>query len=458
MKKTGIFLKVLILALGISIIACYGVNYNCFYAKKLISAIDEENVDKVQEIVSKHPKCVNAYPQTLPEKIVTQICQGVKADYPLMRASRKGNEKIVRCLLEAGADVNYNIGYTALSLTYCNKENNWYQTSLYLIEAGADINYITRYYDQTTVLEDIVQARPGSKVAGYVPEEEEEVNASFYYVYEHCDHSKVSWIGVAKKCVYYNRLEILQFLFDEGYLDINAVDVNGYSILMYAAENASTETVEFLLDKGAEKYFVDANGKTAYDYALEHEKMDNAELLKCYMEETQEVSTQEPFVREMSESPYYRIYQGATMEDRFYYYYDLFDADGNQVDHTCTYMADPQISEVSDHVLRISAQAGTGRGCIWFYYYDVNENRSSVPHDYPLAQKAPLVAYFDGKHVIVSDMFDPESYYKEIVLDNEFSNSIEPVLDAEFSEDLSHLMVLYESGEECRVMREIVDL
>lgn len=158
------------------------------------------------------------------------------------------------------------------------------------------------------------------------------------------------------------------------------------------------------------------------------------------------------------EQPYYRIYQGSTMEDHFYYYYDLFDADGNQVDHTCTYMAEPQISEVSDHVLRISAQAGTGRGCIWFYYYDVNENRSSVPHDYPLAQKAPLVAYFDGKHVIVSDMFDPESYYKEIVLDNEFSNSIEPVLDAEFSEDLSHLIVLYESGEEYREVREIVDL
>lgn len=176
------------------------------------------------------------------------------------------------------------------------------------------------------------------------------------------------------------------------------------------------------------------------------------------VEETLEVSTQEPFVREMSESPYYRIYLGSTMEDRFYYYYDLFDADGNQVDHTCTYMAEPQISEVSDHVLRISAQAGTGRGCIWFYYYDVNENRSSVPHDYPLAQKAPLVAYFDGKHVIVSDMFDPESYYKEIVLDNEFSNSIEPVLDAEFSEDLSHLIVLYESGEEYREVREIVDL
>jgi len=116
----------------------------------------------------------------------------------------------------------------------------------HLIEAGADINYITRYYDETSVLEDIVQALP------YVPEDEEKVKASFYYVYEHCDHSKVFWTGVAKKCVYYNRIEILQFLFDEGYLDINAVDVNGYSILMYAAENASTETVEFLLDKGAE--------------------------------------------------------------------------------------------------------------------------------------------------------------------------------------------------------------
>lgn len=158
------------------------------------------------------------------------------------------------------------------------------------------------------------------------------------------------------------------------------------------------------------------------------------------------------------EHPYYRIYQGSTQEDHFCFYYDLFDADGKQVCHECTYMSQPHISEVSDHVIRISAQAGTGRGCIWFYYYDVIENQSSTPHDYPLAQKDPLVAYFDGGHVVVSDLFDQEKYYKEIVLNHTFSNTIEPVLGAQFTEDLSHLIVLYEAGEEGKIIREIVDL
>jgi ankyrin repeat protein len=50
----------------------------------------------------------------------------------------------------------------------------------------------------------------------------------------------------------------------------------GLNVLMVAAMNGSREIVELLLDHGAPKYSLSAEGLTAYDYAIMAERLDNA--------------------------------------------------------------------------------------------------------------------------------------------------------------------------------------
>lgn len=150
---------------------------------------------------------------------------------------------------------------------------------------------------------------------------------------------------------------------------------------------------------------------------------------------------------------YYKIYRGETEETRFFFYYDLYDSAGSLIESQCTYMSEPNISEISPDTLKISAQAGTGQSTRWSYYYNVVSNRLSSTFYYVLTEKEQTVAYFDGKQVIVCDAFDPDRYYKNIQLSNIMPNSIDPVVTAKFSDDLSELTVVYysDSGEETSV-------
>ena len=74
------------------------------YAKELNKAIDAENFDEVNRIISECPEAVNTYPTLAPmwwqgEILMTTIY------YPLSEACKTGNLEMVKLLVENGADV-----------------------------------------------------------------------------------------------------------------------------------------------------------------------------------------------------------------------------------------------------------------------------------------------------------------------------------------------------------------
>lgn len=247
-------------------------------AKKLITAIEEDDLAAVERIVQKNPDCINVLPYRAPMGLLAEM--NVTVAHPLTKACMTGNYEIVKLLVESGADVNVNSGmHTPLSAAYREKPDHWYKIAELLIEHGADINYATSV--STSILEDIVQHRPGGAAPGYIEEDPEQVCAAFNYALEHCDHKKTDWGAVIQQCVTNDRTEIVRLLLDEGYCTVNEKRKGGdMTPLMFAARDSTPEMVELLLSYGAEQTAKDKNGMTAYDYATKFEKTEIVKLLE----------------------------------------------------------------------------------------------------------------------------------------------------------------------------------
>ena len=268
MKKSTIIIAVIaaimILVIGATV---FFFNSNYYYSKKLISAIRDENVTEVQKIIDEKPTCVNTYPSITPRwwhsAMNKRVC------FPLNEACGTGNIEIIKLLIKNGADVNCNDGLTPLSITYRGKGDNWYDISVVLIENGASLNYVTEYSGgKSSVLQDIVKVRSGSALPGYEPDNEEEVVKAFKFALENCDQSNVNWMRVLQHSVSNSRIEIVKFLLDEKYCNVNDSSV-GMTALMFAARDSTLEMVQLLLNYGADKSVKSSDGKTAYDYAIQ---------------------------------------------------------------------------------------------------------------------------------------------------------------------------------------------
>ena len=134
------FSFVAVFAFIISMIILVFLNSNYFYSIKLSKAIEKGDIIGVNEIIARNPESINTLPSILPAKINSLF--DIRIYYPLTLACKTGNTEIIVKLIESGADVNCNDGYTPLSITYQCKNSNWYEISEYLIENGVDRNHI----------------------------------------------------------------------------------------------------------------------------------------------------------------------------------------------------------------------------------------------------------------------------------------------------------------------------
>lgn len=275
-RKILIIIVVFLILEGGTLTIFLNSNYN--YSKKLISAINKENIIAVQQIVKKKPTCINTYPSITSKwwhsAMNTRIC------YPLNEACGTGNIELIELLIENGADVNCNDGLTPLSITYHSKVDNWYEISQILIENGASLDYTTDYSGgKSSVLQDIVQVRSGAALPGYKPESKEEVIKAFNYAIENINHNNVDWMRVLQHSVSNNRIEIVELLLEQEYCTVNDTSV-GMTALMFAARDSTPEMVKLLLDYGADKSIKSTDGKTAYDYAVEFDNCDVIKMLE----------------------------------------------------------------------------------------------------------------------------------------------------------------------------------
>ena len=140
---------------------------------------------------------------------------------------------------------------------------------------------------------------------------------------------------------------------------------------------------------------------------------------------------------------YYKIYTGTEETDHFYYYYDLFDGEGNVVKHECTYMHEPIIKLISAQVLSVTVQAGTGISCRQTYYYNTAKARMSEVFYGVLDERDGRILFEKEGQVIIRDVFDKKDFYRELYLTPALSRSPESVISAAFSEDMSSILISY---------------
>ena len=159
--------------------------------------------------------------------------KGINKQALFFGACSKGNIDLVKILLNAGADVNaISNNYTALQLAV---KGNHIDIAKLLIAAGADVNAINGGY--TTL--------------GYA--------------------------------VAYNRIEAVKLLIVAG-VDLNAIS-NGSTALRLAVQGNYIETVKLLIAAGADTEITNAQGKTAFDVALEMLNLEIIEIFQNYYKE-----------------------------------------------------------------------------------------------------------------------------------------------------------------------------
>ena len=114
----------------------YFISRNNMLSYELFKAIDEENPEKVKELLKKgaNPNIFSNYFSSYIEKLNNRGFDSLSA---LMLASGKGNIKIIELLLEHGADINSGVFGTPLTnaIKTCNID-----IMEYLLNKGADPN------------------------------------------------------------------------------------------------------------------------------------------------------------------------------------------------------------------------------------------------------------------------------------------------------------------------------
>lgn len=272
--------KILEVTLAVLLVVCIALLtyyfFNCYQSKKLVEAIRQKDIPKIEYIVEKYPHCVNTFPSV--SSLWWLAVMGIRVQFPLEVACREGDAETVIYLVEHGADVNCNDGFTPLSEIILVKPEGWHDTFYYLIDHGAELNYVTESH--TRALEDAVEYKHRDGV------DMDEVCDVVRYLLKHCVTDKQRIADAFCKCAGQDSrgIPVMEILMKEGHVSVDERGKLGITPLMYAAAYGDAETVEYLLSCGADVNAVDDDGETAIDWAERNGRTDIVLLLKGYKE------------------------------------------------------------------------------------------------------------------------------------------------------------------------------
>ena len=146
-------------------------------------------------------------------------------------------------------------------------------------------------------------------------------------------------------------------------------------------------------------------------------------------------------------------------EENGLFSYTIYDEKMNAVRAEDNLTKRPEISMVSDCVISVTEQAGTGIATSFTYYYDVENNRFSNTYQGVFDQRDDLVIYATYDKVIIRDIFIDDGYYQEIsTFCAPFSPAAFPFINAEFVDDTSSVRITYFSGTEYEEVSELFEL
>ena len=194
--------------------------------QEIITAIQQNNTEYLKE---------NINPQNIDKRTSSRST-------PLILAVENGHLDIVKLLLEKGATVDLfdNEGKTAL---------------MYAAENG-DIH----------IAEHIFKKKPKSILTTNAGEKK----TVLMYAAEKGQQIMIKLILDMAADTFKNKPESTDTMYAVLNKLVNIVDINSRTALMFAAANGHTETVSFLIDKGADILITDLNGKTALMFAAEN--------------------------------------------------------------------------------------------------------------------------------------------------------------------------------------------
>lgn len=248
--------------LGLAILFNLGGCASRNYAKELISAIENNDMDTLAQLISEKGD-IDAKPYA---KYVVDVANHT----PLAVAAYEGNFVAVKMLVEAGADVNIlgSNGWTPLHMAINSsqhKEN--FDIAEYLIENGADIHAKDNGGDTA------INAMLNANV-------EDSARLPFFiYLLEKGATLKESKSGhvLFDACYNDSNLPIIEYVFEYNDIDINMrSNYKNQTMLMQTTYRGADDVCQFLLEKGADKSLMNSEGKTAYDLAIQYNQQDVA--------------------------------------------------------------------------------------------------------------------------------------------------------------------------------------
>lgn len=269
--------KILEVTLTVLLVVCIALLtfyfVNCYQSKKLVEAIRQKDIPKIEYIVEKYPHCVNTFPSV--SSLWWLAVMGIVAEFPLEAACRAGNAETVRYLVEHGADVNCDDGHPPLSVILLVKPEGWHDTFYYLIDHGANVDYITASH--TTAVENAVRYEYCKRDVDM-----DEVCDVVRYLLKHGAPDKDDVMDALCECAEQDSrsIPVMEILMEEGHIGVNDKGWKSNTPLMYAAAYGDVETVEYLLSCGADVDAVDDDGETAIDWAERNGRTDILLLLK----------------------------------------------------------------------------------------------------------------------------------------------------------------------------------
>lgn len=104
---------------------------------------------------------------------------------------------------------------------------------------------------------------------------------------------------------------------------------------------------------------------------------------------------------------------------------------------------EPQCHYLTDSIIHVTVQTGTGQSTNWGFFYDYATNRRSETFQWVLDYTESIVALGHKDRVVIRSIFD-DCYYLEITdFENPIAMVADGILSAEFSEDMTTVTVTY---------------
>lgn len=257
-----------VISLIVGVIVILGIIFynNQFYARRVISAIEQENIDNLQELM----KCPFGNLNCKPTLWISEVLSENNEPTPLQAACKLGNPEIVKLLLENGAKVNYtywdhsrNQG-SPLTNAASSLSDKRLQVIKLLIEYGADVSYedatgndalscaVYASFDRYDTIE----------IIEYLEQNGMNINKRYY----------ANGNTLLHKACERDSFLVIQYLIEQRGFAVNTVNEDGDTPLIYFlrfASNRKKDTLMFLIQNGADQEIKNKEGKTAYDYAVE---------------------------------------------------------------------------------------------------------------------------------------------------------------------------------------------